>query len=319
VLDEEFVSDVPGTRPWQTYGFNGCLAQNVDGNDLLEGMSVGWGDTYDSWRDDQWIDLGPGGHLADGDYVLRSVTDPDYQIYESAGKSDPSRESSENNDASTRFTVAGGVIVDTHAPTGSIVVNSLAPRTTNPNVTLDVVGRDDVSGVDSWRVSNDGTNWSTPFRYADDDNPSTALTDGSTFVERPWNLADADTGGDATTGTKTVYVEFHDASGKWGNPVAADIDLDAGGPATRYSSAVRQDSPVSLWRLSDAIGAVTMADDLGAHDGTFSGSPTQGVDGLLGSEPDNHAVSFDGVDDGASVAHSSDFDLKNDVTVEAWI
>ena len=318
VLDEEFVSNVPGTRAAQDYGFNGCLAQNVDGNDLLEGMSVGWGDTYDYWRDDQWIDLGPGGHLADGNYVLRSVTDPDNQIYESPDKADASRESEENNDAIRRFTIANGQIVDSDAPTGSVAVDSLTPSTNDPHVTVHVVGRDDVSGVDSFRISNNGTNWSSPYRYATDDNPNTALTTGSTLVERDWNLADAATGGNAITGTHTVYVQFHDASGKWGPAATETIHLDGSAPPSRYSNAIRADSPAALWRLNDQSGT-TMVDDIGAHNGTYLGSPTLKAPGLLGSEPDNDAVAFDGQNDAGRVPDSGTLDLTNNFTLEAWI
>ena len=97
---------MPGTRPWQTYGFAGCDPTH-EPDDLLEGMSVGWGDTYDYWRVDQWIVSARTATLADGDYVLRSVTDPDNKIYESPNKADPRREAAENNDAIPRFTRPG--------------------------------------------------------------------------------------------------------------------------------------------------------------------------------------------------------------------
>ena len=69
---------------------------------MRQGLSPGWGDTYDYYRAEQWIDLGPmdspGSELDPGRYVLRSVTDPKNVIYESANKADTSRESIYNED-----------------------------------------------------------------------------------------------------------------------------------------------------------------------------------------------------------------------------
>jgi Lysyl oxidase len=76
----------------------------------LQGISVGWGDTYGSHLAGQWIDLGTGSYLSDGCYVLRSVVDPSERLYESATKSEPSRESQQANEGVTFFKVEGGAI-----------------------------------------------------------------------------------------------------------------------------------------------------------------------------------------------------------------
>jgi hypothetical protein len=76
---------------------------------LIQGMSVGWGDTYIWKLYDQWVDLGTV-PMADGRYVLRSVADPDNRIYESKGKRNDARESGRANAAVTYFSVEGGVI-----------------------------------------------------------------------------------------------------------------------------------------------------------------------------------------------------------------
>ncbi len=78
-----------------------------------QGLSVGWGDTYKFKLPDQWIDLG-GAPLEDGDYVLRSVADPKNRLYESANKSDTSRESQQANEGVTYFSVQGGAITITN-------------------------------------------------------------------------------------------------------------------------------------------------------------------------------------------------------------
>ena len=85
----------------------------------IQGISVGWGDTYGWWLWDQWVDLGTA-PLADGRYVLRSVVDPDNRIYESEGKSNDARESRKTNAAVTYFTVEGGAITQRRGgPTAS--------------------------------------------------------------------------------------------------------------------------------------------------------------------------------------------------------
>jgi hypothetical protein len=79
----------------------------------FQGISVGWGDEYTSNLPDQWIDLGTS-NLADGDYVLRSVADPNNLLYESANKKDPTRESVQANEAVTFFRVNGSTITVTN-------------------------------------------------------------------------------------------------------------------------------------------------------------------------------------------------------------
>ena len=81
VMDEEFIKGLSNTPFPGVFPGNGCMPDNNQA--LLEGISPGWGDTYDYWRFEQWIDLG-NQMLPDGDYVLRSVTDDNNQIYESA-------------------------------------------------------------------------------------------------------------------------------------------------------------------------------------------------------------------------------------------
>lgn len=78
----------------------------------LQGLSVGWGDTYMYHLPDQWVDLGTT-PLASGRYVLRSVADPLNRIYESENKRGSSRESRRANAAVTYFTVKGNTITVT--------------------------------------------------------------------------------------------------------------------------------------------------------------------------------------------------------------
>jgi hypothetical protein len=77
----------------------------------LSGISVGWGDWYPANLYGQWVDLGQA-PLSDGNYVARSVADPDNLIWESPNGADQSRESQADNQAVTRFRVTGGVIYE---------------------------------------------------------------------------------------------------------------------------------------------------------------------------------------------------------------
>lgn len=80
----------------------------------LQGISVGWGDTYGYYLSGQWIDLGTASYLSDGQYVLRSVADPSNRLYESTNKSVATRESQQANEGVTFFSVQGGVITVTN-------------------------------------------------------------------------------------------------------------------------------------------------------------------------------------------------------------
>jgi hypothetical protein len=74
---------------------------------VMEGISPGWGDSYDYLLPDQWIDVGST-PLVDGDYVLRSVADPSNRIWESPGKADPARESEIANSGVTAVKIVNG-------------------------------------------------------------------------------------------------------------------------------------------------------------------------------------------------------------------
>jgi Ca2+-binding RTX toxin-like protein len=219
VEDEEFIETLPNQPYPAPYSAEGCFPNSQ--NLMLQGLSPGWGDTYDYYRFEQWIDLGASGSLADGQYVLRSVVDPSNKIYESPGKADPATEGEPDNEAITPFAVVGGQLVDSNPPSGSVRINDIDPSTSSSKVTVKVLGRDDISGVANLRLSNDGTTWTQPRGY-------TGIE--STAQSIPWDLTDASYGGDNLDGTKTVYVEFQDASGKWSSVCASDsIVLDRGG------------------------------------------------------------------------------------------
>jgi hypothetical protein len=306
VMDEEFIKTLPSTPFPAVYPSGGCLpnSQNV----LVQGLSVGWGDTYDYYRDEQWIDLDQGS-LANGQYVLRSVTDPNNKVYESAGKADTARESQIANEGIVYFTVQNGQVVDTTAPTGTVTINDVDPRTTSKNVTLKVTGRDDVSGVDQVRVSADGVTWRTHNYTSSGSTPTAILCD----------LTDPAIGGNANTGSRTVYTQFKDRSGKWGQTETDTIEYEpATVPTTPYAQAVLADTPGAYWRLGETSGT-TAVDSIGSSTGTYVNAPTLNSASLVAANGTDKATRFDGTNDNVRVNNSTAINPTQRVSVEAWI
>ncbi|MDQ1510798.1 MAG: hypothetical protein QOG50_2642, partial [Actinomycetota bacterium] len=248
VTDEEYITSVPASVYPGPYGLGGC---QTDGQGNIHmGLSVGWGDTYDWYRQLQWIDFGQN-TLGSGTYVLRSVADPLNIVYESANKADTSRESITDNEATRTFVVSGTSILDSDAPNGTVSINHVDPTTTNAAVSVDIVGRDDVSGPSQFRLSNDGTTFKT-FSYT---------SSGSTPTTVAWNLTDPLYGGNSSTGVKTVYAQVKDNSGKWGPTFTDTIQYGSGGPPPPpppppppngpYAQAVAGDNASGYWRLDE--------------------------------------------------------------------
>jgi hypothetical protein len=311
IMDEEFIATLPTTPYPGVFPSNGC---NPDSQGfMIQGLSPGWGDTYDYYRFEQWIDLGQA-NLADGEYVLRSVTDPLNKIIESPSKADDSKESPVANEGVTRFSVAGGKIVDSAKPTGTVRINDIAAKTSSTAVTLKVLGRDDVSGVKFFRVSNNGSTWTAAKTYTGSGSSAQALS---------WNLTDPAYGGTNTDGTKTVYVQFQDGTGQWSNTVTDTILLDrgggggGGGTATPYTTTVMADSPAGYWRLGETSGT-TAADFTGAFPGTYVNGPLLGRTSLLPAESDR-SVGLDGTNDYVRVANAPALNPAAELSVEAWI
>lgn len=76
-------------------------------------------------------------------------------------------------------------------------------------------------------------------------------------------------------------------------------------------------SQASLWRL-DELSGTTAADAMGASPGVYVNGPTLAVGGLVRDDLDT-AASFDGVDDHVAITPTAPLDLKDGVTLEAWV
>ncbi len=307
MIDEEFIRNVPNQPYPPAYGTEGCFPDSQ--GRMLQGISPGWGDTYDYFRFEQWIDLGATGSLANGQYVLRSVVDPTNKIYESPNKGDVARESAEDNEAITMFSVQNGILVDSNPPTGSVRINDINTGTASPNVTVKVLGRDDISGVTQLRFSNDGNAWSLAQAYTGKESNTQTIA---------WSLTDPAYGGNNIDGTKTVYVQLKDATGNWSAAESDTIVLDRGGGSSAYSNAVLADGPVGYWRLGEKSGT-TASDAAGANLGAYRNGALLGQPSLLPGDSANSSVRFDGSNDYVDIPSSSALSPTAKVSLEAWI
>lgn len=98
---------------------------------------------------------------------------------------------------------------DTTKPTGSLTIKSGSQYTKVSSVTLTLAAQDDLSGVTSMRISNDGT-----FDTETWENYSTT---------KSWILSSGD-------GLKRVYAQFMDADGNVSNIISNTITLDTTPP-----------------------------------------------------------------------------------------
>jgi len=309
VEDEEFVVSLLSAVWPSAYPPAACMPDR--NNVIAQGLSSGWGDTYDYYRFEQWIDLGQG-TLPDGTYVLRSVSDPQNLVYESPSKADGSREGSDDNSAITIFTISGGRILDSDAPSGTVTINHVDSSTSTGAVSLDVLGRDDVSGVRAIRVSNDGNTWKT---YSN-------TSYGSIPQTISWDLTDPSTGGSNQTGPRTVCVLFQDNTGKWSPQIVDSISFDPPAPppppTSAYGRAVATDRPLGWWRLGETSGTAAV-DQTGTNNGTYSASGvTLGQPGLV-SQDTNKAAAFNGSNGSVAVPALAAYNLTRAITLEAWI
>jgi len=90
-----------------------------------------------------------------------------------------------------------GIILDTTAPTGSIMINGGAANTNSLIVTLNLSASDATSGMSQMRFSNNSSIWSPWETYS--------------TTKSGWDLSTY--GGSSSPGTKTTYVQYRDAAG----------------------------------------------------------------------------------------------------------
>jgi len=89
-------------------------------------------------------------------------------------------------------------------------------------------------------------------------------------------------------------------------------------PTSSYAAAVVGDHPAAYWRLGESGGALA-ADAVANNTGTYRNGAAVGSSSLLRSDPQDTAVSFDGVNDAVTVPNSPGLSPTAAVTVEAWV
>lgn len=139
---------------------------------------------------------------------------------------------------------ADSIVMDTEAPTGSIMINSGAAYATSTSVTLTLSGEDAGSGVSQMRFKNSGDSvWGSWLTYA---------------TSRAWTLPSGD-------GTKSVDVQFRDAMGRESMTYTDSIVLDQTAPTGSISinagAAYTSSTSVTLTLSADdaASGVAEMA------------------------------------------------------------
>jgi uncharacterized membrane protein len=180
-------SGIVNADPLNRHGFVELNGQVHDLNDILDGSGSGWTVIDASAIDNQ------------GDIVGTARADSDGSIH------------------AVLLTPLAPATLDTTPPGGSITLDSGAPTTTHPTVSVHPTATD-ASGVFEVRISNDASVDS-----------SGGLIDGQSFKPNQdvvWSLINRATGGSTTGGMRSVYAQWRDWAGNWSIPTSEDIGFD---------------------------------------------------------------------------------------------
>ena len=123
------------------------------------------------------------------------------------------------------------VTLDTAKPTGTITINSGAAYTNSTNVTLNLSGADNASGISQMSFSTDGATWSVAEAYA---------------TSKAFPLP-------AEDGTKTVYVKYFDKAGNASLVYSKAIILDTVPPAVVLDPATPQEITTTSLAMSYTV------------------------------------------------------------------
>jgi hypothetical protein len=180
-------SGIVNADPLNRHGFLELNGQVHDLNDILDGSGSGWTVIDASAIDDQ------------GDIVGTARAASDGSIH------------------AVLLTPLAPATLDTTPPGGSIELDSGAPTTAHPTVSVHPAATD-ASGVFEVRISNDASV-----------DPSGRLISGKSFKPSQhvvWSLVDRSTGGSAMGGTRSVFAQWRDWAGNWSIPTSAEIGFD---------------------------------------------------------------------------------------------
>ena len=286
-------------------------------NNLLEGISVGWGDTYDYWRYEQWIDLG---QQTLGDGELRPALghrrgQPDLRERGQGRRRRAKARCRTRASPASRSPAARSSTANT--PTGTVAINDVDAQTTSANVTVKVLGRDD-------RRPDIRHRQGAAVQRRHDLEAATATR---ARARRPADHLEPDRlapGGNAAGGTKTVYAQFSDRAGKWSDPRARHDHASQDDPSRRRRpAATPRPSPTTLRCRTGGWArpaAPPQRDERGANNGTYATAPLLGQPSLLTADTTNKAATLRRRRTTTCASNdSSSLDLTNAITVEAWI
>jgi Concanavalin A-like lectin/glucanases superfamily len=85
-----------------------------------------------------------------------------------------------------------------------------------------------------------------------------------------------------------------------------------------YRQLVRRDAPVAYWRFGEASGTAAKDSSDRGNTGTYVGTPTLGVTGLVGGGDPNKAVTLNGTTQWITVPDGADLDLGDVFTFSCW-
>ncbi len=146
----------------------------------------------------------------------------------------------QDNVGYTSSSFSDTIILDTVAPSGSIVINGGAAYATSTAVNLTLSASDSRSGVYQMRFSNNGSTWSAWEAYG---------------TSKAWTLTSGD-------GAKTVYVQYSDNAGNVSASYSDTIILDTVAPTSSATSPITT-SALSFsvtWSGSDSLSGVASYD-----------------------------------------------------------
>ena len=126
------------------------------------------------------------------------------------------------------------------------------------------------------------------------------------------------TGDDAASGGDHDGTGGDDANGGGGDEGTLPGDAGADALASAYAREVLADHPLAYWRLGEATTAGGARDQMGAHNGTFVGSPGLGVPGAITTDNDT-AIRFDGGPSWIDVGIAQELAVTGTFTIEFWV
>jgi RHS repeat-associated protein len=209
------------------------------------------------------------------------------------------------------------VEIFSHLAAGSVSSKLKAPTISAPSTGASVV---DSTPIISGTGINLGFGMSPNLRvdvFSGNEITSTPIQ--SLLANRPASTWSSESVKGLPAGTYTAKVTENDLTGRYGTASRTFTIAGATDPETGYATSVRSDNPRAYWRMGETSGT-TAADDLTAHPGTYTGSPTLGSTGALATDT-NKAPMLDGVNDRVDAPNTSGFfdPGTGNFSVESWV